>query len=57
MNEIELDGSTVNYKECILESFKDIEDPFQREVEEMNYDQNPNEPSTLIKSINIKERE
>jgi hypothetical protein len=32
MNEIELDPATINYKEQLLETFKDVEDPFKREL-------------------------
>ena len=51
MNELEMDPSTVNYKDCLLESYKQIEDPFDREIKELNYEQNPGEPSALIKNI------
>ena len=51
MNEIELDPATVNYKDCLQDSFKNIEDPFEREIRELNYDQNPADPSALIKNI------
>ena len=57
LNEIELDPSTINYKESLIESFREIEDPFEREIEEINYNQNPGDPSALIKSIVIKERD
>lgn len=32
LTELEIDIQTVNYKERILETFTDIEDPFQREI-------------------------
>lgn len=50
--ELVLEPHTVNYKECLLESFKAIQDPFRREIEDINFDQNPNDPSQL--QMNIK---
>jgi hypothetical protein len=53
--ELVLEPKTVNYKECLLESFKAIQDPFRREIEDVNFDQNPNDPTQLqmmIKFIN-----
>ena len=43
--ELNLDVHTINYKDNILETFKLIEDPFEREIKEMNFDQNPGEPN------------
>ena len=57
MNEIEIDAQTVNYKECLMESYKDIEDPFTQEIQEMSYNQNPGDPSSLIKEVKLKERD
>lgn len=45
--ELVLEPRTVNYKECLLESFKAIQDPFRREIEDVNFDQNPNDPTQL----------
>lgn len=50
--ELVLEPRTVNYKECLLESFKAIQDPFKIEIEDINFDQNPNDPSQL--QMNIK---
>ena len=47
VNDLQLDARTVNYKECLLETFKAINDPFRREIEDVNFDQNPNDPTQL----------
>ena len=49
--ELHLDAQTVNYKDSMLDNFKLIQDPFDREIKEFTYDQNPSEPSALIKSV------
>ena len=57
VQEYQIDARTVNYKECLLQSFKQIQDPFKIELEDINFDQNPNDPSQLqmnIKFINAK---
>jgi hypothetical protein len=38
LNEIELDPLTINYREQLIEIFKNVEDPFNREILELNYD-------------------
>ena len=48
---MQLDARTVNYKECLLETFKAIHDPFRRELEDVNFDQNPNDPTQLQMQI------
>jgi hypothetical protein len=45
VQELHLNARTVNYKECILESFKQIQDPYKNEIDDINFDQNPNDPS------------
>lgn len=52
VREFILDARTVNYKECLLDSFKLVQDPFKIEIEDINFDQNPNDPSQL--QMNIK---
>ena len=38
LNELELDPVTINYKEQLIESYKQIEDPFSKEITDLNYD-------------------
>ena len=45
INELVLDPHTVNYKELILASFRDVNDPFRNQIVDINFDQNPNDPS------------
>lgn len=54
VRELNLQAKTVNYKECILESFKMIADPFKVELDDINFDQNPNDPSQLQMNIKFK---
>lgn len=57
VQELVLDARTINYKQCLLDSFKQVQDPFKIEIEDINFDQNPNDPSQLqmnIKFINQK---
>ena len=43
------------YKACILDTFKQIEDPFGMEIVggELNYEQNPSEPTKPQKTLQI----
>jgi len=44
----------VNYKKHLLDSFKDIEDPFNLEIEGiLDYEQNPSDPSQPQKTATI----
>lgn len=45
VKELTLSAKSVNYKECLLESYKMIADPFKVEIDDINFDQNPNDPS------------
>jgi len=38
LNELVLDPRTVNYKELILESFKAVNDPFENQIVDINFD-------------------
>ncbi len=38
MNELVLEAKTVNYKELILESFKKVNDPFENQIVDINFD-------------------
>jgi len=37
MNELKLDASNVNYKDGLIESYRIVEDPFQRAIEDLNF--------------------
>lgn len=54
VRELNLQAKTVNYKECILESYRMIADPFKVELDDINFDQNPNDPSQLQMNIKFK---
>lgn len=45
INEIKLDPQFINYRESLYESYREVEDPFRTEITDLNYDQNPSEPS------------
>ena len=51
LNELVLEPKTVNYKELILESFKRVNDPYQNQIVDINFDQNPNDPSQLQMNV------
>jgi hypothetical protein len=40
-----LEAATVNYKARLLDSFVQLQDPFAIEIADINFDQNPNDPS------------
>ena len=61
MNEhhIELDPFTVNYQDCLLETFKQIEDPFQSEIQDLNYDRTQaldNTSAAVVKHVVFKKQ-
>lgn len=49
--EKKIDLQTLNYKESLIEAYKMIEDPFDREIKEINFDQNPSDTTQLMKSV------
>ena len=52
--ELHLDPATINYRECLVDTFKGVEDPFSTEIGDLNYDQNPTDPSQVIRNIVFK---
>ena len=38
MNEIILDSQFINYQDLIINNYKDIEDPFDKEIKEISYE-------------------
>lgn len=49
--EINLDAATVNYRDLLLENFKEVQDPFGSEIADIQYDQNPADPSQVVRAI------
>lgn len=43
--ELHLEAATVNYRDCLLDSFRGVEDPFETEIADLGYNQNPTDPS------------
>jgi hypothetical protein len=39
----------------LIESYRLVEDPYHREIEELNYEQNPADPDNLIKDIRLRQ--
>ena len=44
LQQVEMDGATVAYKERLVEVFKDVEDPMGVMLGEVNFEQNPADP-------------
>ena len=55
LKQLELTAQNVNYKDLLIESYRLVEDPFKREIEELTYEQNPGDPDNLIKDIKLRE--
>jgi hypothetical protein len=49
--ELQLDPATINYRDCLLDSYRGVEDPYQTEIAELNYNQNPVDPSFVIREV------
>jgi hypothetical protein len=43
--ELKLDPATINYKDCLFEAYKGVEDPFDTEIADFIYSENPNDPT------------
>lgn len=52
--ELHLTAQTVNYRDCLVDSYRGVEDPFESEIAELGYNQNPAEPSQVIREIAFK---
>jgi hypothetical protein len=52
--ELHLEAKTVNYRECLVESYMGVEDPFGSEIAELTYQQNPVDPSTVQRNVTFK---
>jgi hypothetical protein len=47
--ELYLDATTINYKDCLVDSYRGVEDPFGTEIQDLQYAQNPIDPSQVIR--------
>ena len=47
--ELKLDATTINYKDCLVDSYRGVEDPFGKEIQDLQYAQNPIDPSQVIR--------
>jgi hypothetical protein len=52
--EIKLTAQTVNYKDCLIEGYRGVEDPFESEIADLQYNQNPIDPSQVIREVIFK---
>jgi len=52
--ELHLDPATVNYRDCLIESYRGVEDPYESEISELSYAQNPADPSQVVRSVVFK---
>jgi hypothetical protein len=43
--ELKLTAATISYKDVLIESYRGVEDPFQTEIGDLQYAQNPADPS------------
>jgi len=43
--ELHLTAQTVSYKDCLVDAYRGVEDPFESEIKGIEYNQNPAEPS------------
>lgn len=52
--ELVLNAQTVNYKDCLIEGYRGVEDPFEREIADLQINQNPIDPSTVMREVIFK---
>ena len=55
--ELVLDPATINYKDCLLDHYRGVEDPYESEITDIVYGQNPNDPSQLMRNVVFKHDE
>jgi hypothetical protein len=55
--ELHLDAATVNYKDVLVQSYRGVEDPFETEIADLNYLQNPIDPSQVVREVVFKNSE
>jgi hypothetical protein len=42
--ELHLTAATINYRDCLIDSYRGAEDPFESEITDLSYNQNPIDP-------------
>jgi hypothetical protein len=47
--ELKLDPATISYKDVLVESYICAEDPFGTEIKDLQYAQNPIDPSQVVR--------
>ena len=55
--ELHLTAQSVNYKDCLVDSYRGVEDPFNTEIADLSYNQNPVDPSTVQRDVIFKRDE
>jgi len=49
--ELNLDASTIQYKDVLIDSYRAVEDPFSSEIADLQYAQNPTDPSQVVREV------
>lgn len=52
--ELKLDAVTINYNNVLIQTLRGVEDPFETEIAELNYAQNPTDPAQVIREAVFK---
>lgn len=52
-NKVQFDQSNFNFQDNLCGVFREVADPFDREIKELRFERNPNEPSSLTKTVEI----
>ena len=47
--ELKLDAATISYKDVLIDSYRGAEDPFGTEIQDLQYAQNPIDPSQVVR--------
>jgi hypothetical protein len=47
--ELKFEAATAQYKESLIESYRGVEDPFGTEIQDLQYAQNPTDPSQVVR--------
>ena len=48
--ELHLEPATVQYRDCLLESYRGVEDPYETEIADLSYSQNPADASLVVRT-------
>lgn len=52
--EYHLDAATVSYKDVLIATYRGVEDPFDAELADLSYLQNPIDPSQVVRETVFK---